>query len=92
MTQNSTDAAEKECSIRWKVEQLHREEKQTTGIENCQCRLQRSQRNHIAIASLVSVVFKKAAYQTKKTVYNLKNSILDEYMSQQMNSATIPFA
>lgn len=92
MAQNSTDATEKECSIRWKVEQLHREEKQTTGIQNCQCRLQRSQRNHIAIASLVWVTLKKAAYQTKKTVYNLKNSLLDEYMTLQMKSATIPFA
>lgn len=92
MAQNSTDAAEKESSIRWKVEQLHREEKQLTGIENCQCRLQRSQRNHIAIASMVWLTFKKVAYQTQKTVYNLKKSLLDEYMVQQLNQSTISFA
>jgi hypothetical protein len=92
MAQNSTDAAEKESSIRWKVEQLHREEKQLTGIENCQCRLQRSQRNHIAIASMVWLTFKKVAYQTQKSVYNLKKSLLDEYMIQQLNQSTISFA
>ena len=92
LAQNSTDAAEKESSIRWKVEQLHREEKQLTGIENCQCRLQRSQRNHIAIASMVWITFKKVAYQTQKTVYNLKKSLLDEYMIQQLNQSTISFA
>jgi hypothetical protein len=41
--QNSTEAAEEKSSFRWKVEQLHHEEKQITGIQNCQCRLQRSQ-------------------------------------------------
>lgn len=92
LAQNSTDAAEKESSIRWKVEQLHREEKQLTGIENCQCRLQRSQRNHIAIASMVWLTFKKVAYQTQKTVYNLKKSLLDQYMVQQLNQSTISFA
>jgi hypothetical protein len=62
IAQNSTEAAEEKSSFRWKVEQLHREEKQITGIQNCQCRLQRSQRNHIAIASLVWISFKKIAY------------------------------
>lgn len=92
IAQNSTQAAEEKSSFRWKVEQLHREEKQITGIQNCQCRLQRSQRNHIAIASLVWISFKKIAYQTKQTVYNLKNSLLDDYLIQQMKHAAITFA
>ena len=92
ITQNSTEAAEEKSSFRWKVEQLHREEKQITGIQNCQCRLQRSQRNHIAIACLVWVCFKKVAYQTKQTVYRLKNSLLDEYLIQQIKYPSITFA
>jgi Transposase DDE domain len=92
IAQNSTLAAEEKSSFRWKVEQLHREEKQITGIQNCQCRLQRSQRNHIAIACLVWVSFKKIAYQTKQTVYSLKNSLLDDYLIQQMKHASITFA
>lgn len=92
LAQNSTDAADKECSIRWNVEQLHREEKQLTGIQNCQCRLQRSQRNHIAIATMVWACLKNKAYQSQRTIYHLKYSLLDSYMTQQMRSATIPFA
>jgi len=34
--------------MRWCIEQLHRELKQLTGIERCQCRKQRAQRNHFA--------------------------------------------
>ena len=91
-TQQDTYAAEKESSIRWKMEQLHREHKQITGIESCQCRLARSQRNPIAIASLVWLSFKQVAYQTRKTVYQLKQQLLDEYMSQQLKKPTIAFA
>jgi hypothetical protein len=35
------------------VEQVHRELKQTKGIERCQCRKGQSQRNHIACCILV---------------------------------------
>lgn len=37
--QNSTEAVEEKISFPCKVEQLHREEKKITDIENCQCRL-----------------------------------------------------
>ncbi|HAU1599276.1 TPA: transposase [Legionella pneumophila] len=33
------------CAIRWFVEQFHREVKQLTGIDKCQYRKQRIQRN-----------------------------------------------
>lgn len=92
LAQDNTDAAEKESSIRWKVEQLHREDKQITGIESCQCRLARSQRNHIAIANLVWLCFKRVAYQTRKTVYQLKKQLLDNYILLQLNQPSIPFA
>ena len=92
LTQNSTDAAETESSIRWMVEQLHREEKQITGIESCQCRLQRSQRNHIAIACMVWGSLKKIAYQTQKTVYTLKYSLLDDYLIQELKQPKLAFA
>ena len=32
------------------MEPFHRERKQLTGVQACQCRLARSQRNHIAWA------------------------------------------
>ena len=45
-----TAAAEHESSVRWTIEQFYRELKPPTGVQACQCRLVRSQRNHIALA------------------------------------------
>ena len=70
---------------RWKVEELHRELKQLTGIEKCQCRKARAQRNHIACAMLAWITLKRAAYQLKATVYNLKTRLLDDYMILRLN-------
>lgn len=92
MTQQSTEAAAAQSGIRWHVEQFHREDKQTTGIESCQCRKQRSQRNHIAIAMLVWTRLKTLAYQRKKTVYQLKFGQLDDYLHQQLAKPTLSFA
>jgi hypothetical protein len=38
VTQHSTDDTQRVCAIHWKIEQLHREAKQVTGFERCQCR------------------------------------------------------
>lgn len=92
LTQQDTEAAEEKSGIRWRVEQFHREDKQITGVECCQCRLARSQRNHIALAALTWVRFKQLAYQTKKTVYQLKQGLLDDYMRQQLVKPTLAFA
>lgn len=37
-TPPNANGARQECRIRWKIEQFHRELKQLTGIEKCQCR------------------------------------------------------
>src|SRR5690606_967978 len=37
---------------RWSIEVYHRELKQTCGIERCQARTSRAQRNHICLAIL----------------------------------------
>ncbi len=80
VAQTETSAAEAKSGIRWTVEQFHREDKQITGLECCQCRLGRSQRNHIGLAALTWLGFKQLAYQTKKTVYQLKQGLLDAYL------------
>jgi hypothetical protein len=92
MTQQSTETAEEQSGIRWHVEQFHREDKQITGIQCCQCRKQRSQRNHIAIAMLVWTRLKTLAYQMKKTVYQLKFGQLDDYLHLQLAHPTLSFA
>jgi len=38
--------------IRWNIEVFHREIKQTSGLERCQSRTSRAQRNHIAFSAL----------------------------------------
>jgi hypothetical protein len=56
--QDSTEATQQVCGFRWKIEQLHREGKQVTGLERCQCRTARIQRNHLGCAFLVWVRLK----------------------------------
>ena len=91
LSQSDTDAAQKESARRWKIEQFHREIKQTTGLERCQCRLIRSQRNHIAAAMLVWLSVKELAEKTKKTSYQLKQGLLSDYLIEQMRNPTIAF-
>ena len=86
---DTTDDAQKACAIRWKIEQFHRELKQTTGIEKCQCRKRRSQRNHIACAMIVWARLKQIAYQTQQTVYQIKQNLLDNYIIQQLKKPHI---
>lgn len=88
-TQHSTAAAQQACGYRWKIEQLHREGKQVTGMERCQCRSARIQRNHIACAFLVWVRLKQLAYTSGRTVYQLKQNLLDDYLCQQLRNPSL---
>jgi len=87
--QNSAQAAQDKRSLCWKIEQFHREAKQVTGVERCQCRTQRAQRNHIGCAILVWVGLKRLAHQTGKTIYQLKFGLLSDYMRQQLKNPSI---
>lgn len=90
LAQDSTDETQKVCAVRWKIEQFHREVKQTTGIESCQCRKQRIQRNHIACALLVWTRLKQIAHATATTIYQLKTGLLSNYLVEQLNAPTLP--
>ena len=85
----STEATQEACGFRWKIEQLHREGKQVTGLERCQCRTARIQRNHIGCALLVWVRLKALAAQTGRTVYQLKHGLLDDYLVQQLRNPSL---
>ncbi len=87
--QDSTQATQQVCGFRWKIEQLHREGKQLTGLERCQCRKARIQRNHIACALLVWVSLNDLAAQTGRTLYQLKYGLLDHYLCQQLKNPSI---
>jgi hypothetical protein len=90
LTQDSTQAAQEVSGVRWKIEEFHREAKQLTGIEACQCRKGRIQRNHIACALLVWTRLKDLAYQSGVTIYQLKHGLLHDYLVQQLKNPTIP--
>ena len=91
VTQDDLAGAQKESARRWKIEQFHREEKQLTGIGKCECRLNRSQRNHICASMLVWVCLKQLAYQTKQSVYQIKKNLLSEYLRQQLRCPTLAY-
>lgn len=88
-TQDSVEATQEVCGFRWKIEQLHREGKQVTGLERCQCRKARLQRHHIGGAFLVWVRLKHLAIQTSRTVYQLKHGLLDDYLIQQLKNPSL---
>ena len=92
LAQNETAAAEAESGVRWTIEQFHREAKQLTGLEACQCRLARSQRNHIGLALRVWTRLKSLAHSSHRTMYQLKQGLLDAYMRQELAHPTLSFA
>ncbi|MEM9538735.1 MAG: transposase [Cyanobacteria bacterium P01_E01_bin.42] len=91
LSQNSTSRVKTYCAWRWKIEEFHREVKQVTGIESCQCRKAAIQKNHIACALWVWNFLTTIARQTQTTVYALKQRLLDDYLTAQLCSSTLSF-
>lgn len=92
LTQDTTEGAQEASRRRWKIEQFHREEKQLTGIERSQVRLNRSQRNHICLAILAWHVLKAAATLAGKTIYAQKRDPLQAFVASQWRHPTAVFA
>jgi hypothetical protein len=89
ITQTSTEAAQEESGIRWTIEEFYRELKQLTGVEACQCRKARIQRNHIACALLIWTRLKTMAYQRGQTIYQIKHGLLSNYLMMQLKQPAI---
>lgn len=89
LPRDSVQEAQKARLLRWKIEEFHREAKQLTGIERCQCRVGRIQRNHIACAMLVWSRLKDLAYQSGRTVYQIKHGLLHDYLVQQLKNPSV---
>ncbi len=85
----STDDVEFEIQTRWKIEEFHREIKQLTGLEFCQCRRATIQKNHIACAMLVWNHLKKMANVMGKTIYQLKHQLSSKYLVCELKYPTI---
>lgn len=90
--QDSADDTREACATRWKIEEFHREAKQVTGLERCQCRSARAQRNHVGCAMLVWVRLKEIAKQTGQSIYQVKFGQLSKYLIQQLKSPSVQFA
>jgi len=92
LSQDSAVAVQDLCWVRWKIEQSHREGKRMLGMEKCQCRSARAQKNHIGCAILVWHCLTKLARTLKTNIYALKNSLLSEYMKEELKNPSIPFS
>ncbi|SRR6266508_352031 len=77
----TSDDATKACAFRWKIEQYHRETKQTTGIGKCQARSTKAQRKHILTAILAWIVLHAQAQAKKTNIYELKNKPLKAFQA-----------
>jgi hypothetical protein len=92
LAQDEVQAVQEVCRWRWKIEQFHRETKQLTGLESCQCRKARIVRNHIGCAILVWVHLKRVAQATQRTIYQVKHGLLSDYLRQQLHSPAVRMA
>lgn len=86
----NTYLVQKENEVRWQVEQLHRELKQLTGSEKCECRQARSQRNHLACCYQAWVAIKVKAKELNKTLYAIVKDLFSDYLRAELRNPHIP--
>jgi arylsulfatase A-like enzyme len=74
--------------LRWQIEQMHRELKQLVGTEKCQCRVARSQRNHLACCYLAWLSLRMAAQRMGHTLYAARTNLFREFLRAQLRNPT----
>jgi hypothetical protein len=85
----TTQVAQKTNDVRWQIEQFHREIKQLTGSEKCQCRKARSQRNHLACCYHAWISLKVKAKALKTTLYQIRNNLFYGYLKAELENPRI---
>lgn len=85
----NTQVIKQASDVRWQVEQFHRELKQLTGSEKCQCRKARAQRTHIALCYQAWVAIKVAAKHVQKTSYQIVNELWSDYLRAELRHPRI---
>lgn len=78
-----------ENALRWQIEQFHRELKQLTGSEKCECRIARSQRNHLACCYHAWLSLKVKAQELGKSLYAVQHDLLSDYLRTELCSPRI---
>lgn len=86
----TTSDIQDENAVRWQIEQLHRELKQLTGSEKCECRKARSQRNHIACCYHAWLSLKVKARELAKSLYAVQRDLFSDYLRAELRSPRIP--
>jgi hypothetical protein len=71
---------------RWSVEVYHREIKQTCGIERCQARTGRAQRNHIFLAIAAWFEQHKLRLTHNMTLYQQNWDVIKSAIHQQIKA------
>jgi hypothetical protein len=77
---------EKVMKARWSIEVYHRELKQTCGIERCQARTSRSQRNHICMAILAWLDKHRRRMTEGTTLYQQKWEVVKNGIFQEIKT------
>lgn len=72
--------------MRWDIEIFHRELKQTCGLEECQARTSRSQRNHIGFSILCWIDLAKLRTKTHTSFYCYEWEIIKEVISKRLKA------
>lgn len=75
---------------RWKIEEYHRGAKQVTGLEKCQARNQRAQRNHILCSILAFLALEKWRLETGVSWYEAKQQLIAYAIKEYLKSPSIP--
>lgn len=70
--------------MRWDIEIFHRELKQTCGLENCQARTSRSQRNHIGFSIMCWIELAKLRAKTGVSLYQQNWEVIKESISNRL--------
>ena len=85
----TTQVAQDANDLRWQIEEFHRELKQLTGSEKCQCRKSRSQRNHLACCYHAWLSLKVQAKALDKTIYRVHTDLFSDYLHSELRNPTI---
>ncbi len=87
----SADDIAKGYAERWKIEEYHRGLKQTTGIEECQARAARIQKNHIFCSILAFTALEAKRIEDGLSWYQSKYQIVKDAIRHYLKSPTISF-
>lgn len=86
----TTQVAQEADNLRWQVEEFHRELKQLTGSEKCQCRKARSQRNHLACCYHAWLSLKAKSKELTKTRYQVRSDLFSDFLRAELRNPRIP--